>query len=60
VGTVRAVPEDVLQADLIKLRVLAVQGNADAECMLGERYRTGKGVPQDDKAAAEWWHVIGC
>jgi hypothetical protein len=31
VGTVRAVPEDVLQADVTKLRVLAAQGNADAE-----------------------------
>jgi len=54
VGTVRAVPEDVLQADIAKLRVLAAQGNADAEFGLGERYETGNGVPQDDKAAAEW------
>ncbi len=29
------------------------QGNADAEYVLGERYETGKGVPQDLKAAAE-------
>jgi hypothetical protein len=52
-GTVHAVSEDVLQADVTKLRVMAAQGNADAEYVLGDRYRTGKGVPQDDKAAAE-------
>jgi TPR repeat protein len=72
VGTVRAVPEDVVLADLTKLRVLAAQGDADAEYVLGERYATGNGLPQDDKAAAEWWlkaarqghahaqHNIGC
>jgi hypothetical protein len=54
-GTVRAVSEDALLADVTKLRVLAAQGNADAEYVLGLRYATGKGVPEDDKAAAEWY-----
>jgi len=55
VGTVRAVSEDDLHADVTQLRVMAAQGNADAEYVLGERYATGNGVPQDDKAAAEWY-----
>lgn len=32
----------------------ARQGNKDAQFALGERYRIGKGVPQDDKAALDW------
>ncbi len=55
VGTVRTVPEEVLQADVTKLRVMAAQRNADAEYVLGERYQTGDGVPQDLKAAVEWY-----
>jgi hypothetical protein len=55
VGTVRAIAADFIHADIAQLRVLAAQGNADAEYVLGERYWTGEGVPQDDKAAAEWF-----
>ncbi len=55
VGTVRAVSADILQADIALLRVMVLQEIADAEYALGERYGKGKGVPQDDKAAAKWF-----
>ena len=39
---------------LIHLRSLAEQGHAGAQVILGERYRSGKGVSQDDKEYARW------
>ena len=37
------------------LRPLAEQGNAEAQYNLGVMYAEGKGVPQDDRAAVQWW-----
>jgi uncharacterized protein len=37
------------------LRPLADQGNADAQIYLGFMYLNGRGVPQDDAAAATWY-----
>ena len=34
---------------------LAEQGDAAAQLTLGGMYRKGEGVPQDDKAAAQWY-----
>ena len=36
------------------LRVLAEQGDAEAQFLLGVRYRDGTGVPQDDAEAVRW------
>ncbi len=35
-------------------RPLAEQGDADAQNALGEMYRSGNGVTQDDKEAMKW------
>ena len=40
---------------LRELQPLAEQGNADAQNYLGFMYYKGKGVPQDDKAAVQWY-----
>ena len=37
------------------LRPFADQGNADAQSRLGLLYANGRGVPQDDAAAANWY-----
>ena len=34
---------------------LAEQGHAEAQFSLGRMYANGQGVPQDDKAAAQWY-----
>ena len=34
---------------------LAQQGDANAQSNLGQMYRQGKGVPQDDKTAVKWY-----
>jgi TPR repeat protein len=34
---------------------LAEQGHASAQYNLGQMYREGEGVPQDDKTAAKWY-----
>ncbi|MDR2507134.1 MAG: sel1 repeat family protein, partial [Candidatus Accumulibacter sp.] len=36
-------------------REKAEQGDADAQCRLGEMYLEGRCVPQDDQVAAEWF-----
>jgi hypothetical protein len=38
-----------------KLRDRAVQGDAVAQCLLGIRYAEGRGVPQDDCNAVDWF-----
>ncbi len=40
---------------LKELTPLAEQGDAEAQFNLGYMYRTGEGVPQDDKTAVEWY-----
>jgi len=40
---------------LSELRPLAEQGTANAQSVLGEMYRDGKGVTQDDKTAVKWY-----
>jgi len=44
-------------AALEDLRPLAEQGHVVAQTLLGVLYRDGKGVPQDDKAAAKWFRI---
>jgi len=39
------------------LRVLAEQGNADAQFTLGVMYDNGRGVPQDDTEAVRWYRL---
>ena len=36
---------------------LAEQGDADAQTLLGIMYSEGRGVPQDDAAAAKWYRL---
>ena len=36
---------------------LAEQGHAEAQFSLGRMYANGQGVPQDDKAAAQWYRL---
>ena len=36
---------------------LADQGNASAQYNLGQIYRQGQGVPQDDKTAVKWYRL---
>ena len=36
---------------------LAEQGYATAQSNLGQMYRQGKGVPQDDKTAVKWYRL---
>ena len=38
-------------------KVLAEQGDAMAQLLLGIRYRNGTGVPKDDKKAAKWYRM---
>tara|TARA_Y100001934_G_C12211359_1_gene706222 strand:- start:350 stop:1084 length:735 start_codon:yes stop_codon:yes gene_type:complete len=38
-------------------RLLAEQGNADAQTKLGDIYGTGDGVPQDNIEAAKWYRL---
>ena len=40
---------------LAEFRALADQGNATAQYNLGQRYRKGQGVPQDDHEAGKWF-----
>jgi hypothetical protein len=47
VSTKAKTPED--------LRMLADQGNADAQWDMGARYHNGEGVPQDDTQAVQWF-----
>lgn len=42
-------------AALRVVRPLAQQGYASAQFILGQLYRTGQGVVQDDRVAAEWY-----
>ena len=39
------------------LRLLAEQGDADAQTALGCLYAIGRGVPQDDSEAAKWFRL---
>ena len=39
------------------IRLLAAQGNADAQAKLGSMYEMGLGVPQDYKEAAKWYRL---
>ncbi len=37
------------------ITLAAEQGHADAQYNLGNMYRKGEGVPQDDKTAVKWY-----
>lgn len=44
-------------------RKSADQGDAEAQCKLGECYELGRGVGQDDREAVKWYHMAaeqGC
>jgi TPR repeat protein len=43
------------QQELSALKLRATNGNAEAQCMLGDSYDEGKGVPQDYTQASFWW-----
>ena len=49
--------QPVNELSLDELRVLAEQGNAEAQNTLGFRYLDGDGVPQDDAEAVRWWRL---
>ena len=38
-------------------KLLAEQGNPDAQCVLGVRHANGQSVPQDDREAARWYRL---
>jgi TPR repeat protein len=40
-----------------EFKILAEQGNAEAQHMLGMMYYEGKGVTQDYKEAVKWYHL---
>ena len=40
---------------LAEFRPLAEQGHAEVQYNLGEMYRNGQGVPEDDQEAAKWF-----
>jgi uncharacterized protein len=42
---------------LREYKLLAEQGDARAQSLLGGMYELGQGVPQDDKAAAKWYRL---
>lgn len=44
-----------MQAELRNVLLLAMQGDADAQYELGERYLDGNGVIEDKTAAAQWF-----
>ena len=43
--------------DVTELRSLATDGDAAAQLDLGDRYRTGLGVPQDNGEALRWYRL---
>ena len=47
------------QQTLDELRVLAEQGDADAQFNLGVMYADGEGVAQDDAEAVRWFRLAG-
>ena len=44
--------DDKMMSDLQSLKLAADQGDAAAQCSLGDMHRDGLGVAQDDKRAA--------
>jgi TPR repeat protein len=49
-------PQVFSQQELSALKWQATNGDAEAQCVLGDSYYEGKGVPQDYTQAAFWWH----
>ena len=45
------------QTALQEWRPLAEQGYASAQYNLGQMYRNGQGVPQDDAEAVKWYRL---
>ena len=43
--------------ELVELRRLAEQGDADAQFKLGFMYDNGEGVPEDDTEAVKWFRM---
>ena len=51
----RCHPAEFTQQELTALILQATNGNAQAQCILGDSYYDGKGVSQDYAQAASWW-----
>jgi len=45
------------QRSVLRLRLAAEQGDADAQLALGVLYVYGEGVPQDDAEAVKWYRL---
>ena len=43
-----------------KIREDAIQGNQEAQFILGEAYQFGRGVPQSDDEALKWYRLCAC
>ena len=41
--------------DIAQLRLMAEQGDAAVQGLLGAMYAAGRGVPQDDAEAVRWY-----
>ena len=50
-----AKPAPLSQSDLAQLQVKAEAGDATAQGVLGQAYRDGNGVPQNDALAVKWF-----
>ncbi|KAG0375537.1 hypothetical protein BGX24_008962 [Mortierella sp. AD032] len=48
-------PTNATEKDLVQLGISASQGDSAAQIALGDMYRDGNGVPQDDQAAFGWY-----
>ena len=50
-----AAPEEVAEQGIAELRAQAEEGLAEAQVNLGDRYRYGRGVTQDEAVALAWY-----
>ena len=47
------------QSEFDEAKLLAEQGDAEAQLNLGIRYANGEGVPEDDAEAVKWYLISG-
>ena len=52
-----AAPEEVAEQGIAELRAQAEEGLAEAQVNLGDRYRSGRGVAQDEAVAVAWYRL---
>ena len=48
-------PSDAEPSTLAAMQQAAVQGDAEVQCQLGDRYAEGTGVEKNDAEAARWY-----